>query len=71
MKKLKLDVEQVKVASFSTRGTPTVRPGTVRGHGDTDPSVFTWPTCNDYQTCVGYICPDFLSPPETMTCDCP
>lgn len=29
-----------------------------------DGGVFTWPTCNDYQTCEGYVCPDLAAPPH-------
>lgn len=87
MKKLKLDLEQIQVTSFSPqpangggRGTVEALEATVHIHcsegcipsGETpanslvcDGDVFTWPTCNDYQTCAGYVCPETDAPTPT------
>jgi hypothetical protein len=84
MKKLKLDLDEIQVTSFSplpthggSRGTVEGLEATVHLHcsegcipsGETpayslicDGGVFTWPTCNDYQTCAGYVCPNMLAP---------
>ena len=67
MKKLKLDLDQIQVISFSPQTTHGGSRGTVEGLGETDPDVFTWPTCNEYQTCEGFICPNIDDP--TLTTD--
>ena len=83
MKKLKLDLDQIQVISFSPQPTPGGSRGTVKSleatihihcsegcmpYVDTsycDEGVFTWPTCNDYQTCAGYVCPNQDAPTPT------
>lgn len=79
MKKLKLDLDQIQVTSFSPQPAPGGSRGTVEGleatiyHHCSEgcfpyvdsancEDVFTWPTCNDYQTCVGYACPAMVVP---------
>lgn len=63
MRKLKLDLGQIQVTTFATKATEGDR-GTVQGFS----AVFTWPTCNEYQTCEGYICPN-IDVPETQRCN--
>jgi hypothetical protein len=91
MKKLRLDLDQIHVTSFSIQTTRGGGRGTVEGLEETegseatrhlncsegcmpyvdtmycDEGVFTWPTCNDYQTCAGYVCPNMDEPTPTGT----
>jgi hypothetical protein len=61
MAKLKLDLQQLHVQSFSPAAEAVRKPGTVRGHEasvytcDASPECYTWfaPTCQYAQTCNG------------------
>ncbi len=84
MKKLKLNLDQIQVISFSPQPPSEGDRGTVKGNatihihcseacfppddtfGYCDEGVFTWPTCNDFQTCEGYVCPDIVTKPDII-----
>jgi len=64
MNKLKLDLEQIEVESFSSSDVPAPRRGTVNGHAELtevcNSQTHTWDrlyTCDEYGTCY-YSCYD-------------
>lgn len=70
MKKLRLNLDTLRVESFSTQPAADRRSGTVRGHSQHDPTHHagcTWAGCDGSSGCVSG--PTGGPPPSFYSCD--